>query len=94
MQIAQQYLQRHKNAQEPKRHGKHDAALLGETTTSDQVGCHSNDHESGRDIEGDNVMGQPLRKGRIEDDLKPIFGKEATIDKLVTSRRLHPTVGR
>ena len=78
VQVADEDLQGHEDAQKPQRHRKHDAALVDETTAPDQVGRHRSDNEGGGDIEADNRMGESVREGRVEDDLEPILGEEAS----------------
>ena len=58
-----------------------------------QIGGDAEHDEAGGDVEADDRVGEAIGEGRVEDDLRPVRGKEAAVDDLVAGRRLHPAVG-
>jgi hypothetical protein len=88
--IAEKDLQRHQHDQKIERHAHHHAGVFGRPPAPQQPGADAHHDEGGGDVKSGDVVEQPVRKRRIENDRHPVGRLETAVDYFITLGRLHP----
>jgi len=94
MQVADDDLQRHHDAEEGERHLHHHAAFLDVPALAQEAGGDGEDHEAAGDEEGDDRVREAVRKRRREQHRQHADRLETPVHNDVALRRLHPAVDR
>jgi len=94
VEIAEDELQRHQDKRHPQPDREAGARAFEMLPPPHMQAGHADDQERAGDIGGDDHVGEPIGKRRIEDRGAPACELEFTVRKREPGRRLHPAVGR